>query len=335
VTTESPTSHRSVSRLAVALIAVGLLVVVLLVAVPLVVTSNPAFFSRYTELTRRYTTLQSSIHRDLTCVDCHGTSGGPIGYRVALIGDFYTSLFSKQRLPAYTKFENPDRATCVKCHLGAWSYQLARTSQVPHPAHLRVSTERRDCVTVCHKWTAHEETYMAKHKTFPFSGVCVTFGCHVGYKQADQCDKCHHTIRPDQTAWKKDHPAAVRVVGANGCLEKCHDAKQCQLCHTTGRTPVFTGLQAQSGTKALEAMHAQKDWLQQHGTQALLDKSKCLICHISEGECNDCHSQRPDFHGSPKTWLVAHKALGTNRARCLACHKASFCKACHDQFKEK
>ena len=331
----SPSNSGSRRGLVIGLIVVaGVAVLVLLVAVPLVVTSSPAFFSRYSTLSRRYSTLQTSAHRNLNCSDCHGEARGPVMYRLALVGDFYSSLFSKQKQPAFVKFENPGREQCVKCHLGAWSYQLARTSEVPHPAHLRVSTEKRDCTTVCHKWTAHEEAYMAKHKTMPFSGVCVTFGCHVGYKQPDQCDKCHHTIRPDKAAWKTAHPEVVRTMGANACLEKCHDSKQCQLCHTTGKMPVFAGLNAQSGTKALEAMHAKKDWIQQHGTQALLAPAKCQICHISEGECKDCHSIRPAFHGSTKTWLVAHKPLGKNKARCLACHTEAWCKACHDQFKE-
>jgi len=322
--------------LAVALLVIGLVVVLLLlVAAPLFVTANPAFFTRYRALNRRYASLQTSVHRGLACNECHGDSRGPAVYTAGLMADFYASLFSKQREPAFVKFEKPSREACVKCHRGAWSFILARTTKVPHPAHLRVSTEKRDCVT-CHKWTAHEEAYMQKHKTMPFSGVCVTFGCHVGYKPADQCELCHHTIKPDKAAWTRAHPEAVRSIGANACLEKCHDAWQCTLCHTTGKTPVFTGLKAQSGTAAIEVLHAKPDWLlKQHGPQALADKSKCQICHISEGECQDCHALRPAFHGSTRTWLARHKEPGKNQARCLACHTSSWCKKCHDQFKEK
>jgi hypothetical protein len=176
---------------------------------------------------------------------------------------------------------------------------------------------------------------MQKHKTMPFSGVCITFGCHVGYKQADQCETCHHTVKATKAEWTKGHPAGAAQLGSNACLERCHSADQCRTCHTTGKMPVFTGLKAQSGTQAIEALHAKKDWIQQHGTQALADPAKCRICHISNAECDDCHSIRPAFHGSTKTWLAAHKVPGQNRPRCLACHEASWCKACHDQFKEK
>jgi hypothetical protein len=317
----------------IALIVAALIVVIALaLGVGLVVTSSPGFFARYSGLVPRVEGLKASVHRDLTCSDCHADGRGPVVYRLALVGDFYRSLFSKQNQPAYVEFQKPTRQQCLDCHLGAWSFSLARTTKVPHPAHLRTSTEKRDCVT-CHKWTAHEEAYMEKHKTMPFSGVCVSYGCHVGFKPAGECDTCHHTLRPAKE-WAKEHPRAVQTLGGNGCLEKCHEVQQCQLCHTTGKRPVFKGLTSQSGTKAIEVLHAKSDWLQQHGTQALADKAKCLLCHVSEGECNDCHALRPAFHGSTSTWIGAHKVPGKDKSRCLACHKESWCKACHDQFKE-
>jgi hypothetical protein len=333
-TTEKRSGFMKRLPLIISLAVVGLvLVLVAAVAIPLFVTSSPAFFSRYSVLTRRYDSLQQSVHRGLTCNDCHGEQRGPVAYRLALVGEFYRSLLTRQKEPALVKFAPPTRQTCLKCHSDAWSTSLVRTAKVPHPAHLRAADEKRDCVT-CHKWTAHEEAYMQKHKTMPFSGVCVSFGCHVGFKPADECTTCHHTLRPD-SEWLKVHPTAVASIGPNACLEKCHDAQQCRTCHTTGKKPVFNGLTAQSGTKAIETAHASKAWvLQLHGPLALADQSKCLICHVSETECQDCHSQRPAFHGPTSTWLVKHKALGTNKARCLECHQESFCKQCHDQFKE-
>ena len=149
----------------------------------------------------------------------------------------------------------------------------------------------------------------------PFSGVCATYGCHAGWKSAEECATCHHTLLDDKEAWKKAHPKAVQAIGPNACLETCHDADQCRLCHTTGKIPVFTGLAAQTGLKAIEALHVKANWMEQHGTLALADKSKCLVCHVSEGECQDCHALRPAFHGSTKTWIGdaqgAREAEGT------------------------
>jgi trimethylamine-N-oxide reductase cytochrome c-type subunit TorC len=334
VSTENEPSRRSKLPNTATLIALGVVVVLVsAIAVALFLTSRPSFFARYKALTRRYDTLQTSVHRDLACNDCHTDQGGPVVHEAGLVGDFYTSLFSKQREPVFTKIAKPTSEACLKCHKGNWSWNSERTSKVPHPAHLRVSTETRECVA-CHKWTAHEEAYMEKHKKMPFSGVCATYGCHAGWKSAEECSTCHHTLLDDKEAWKKAHPKAVQAIGPNACLETCHDADQCRLCHTTGQTPVFTGLAAQTGVKAIEQQHTKADWIEKHGTLALVDKSKCLVCHVSEGECDDCHALRPKFHGSTTTWIGAHKEPGKQKERCLACHKEAQCKACHDQFKE-
>jgi len=318
----------------VKLIVLGLVVVIIAAAgVAVFLTSRPGFFARYHTLTRRYDTLQSSVHKNMACNECHTDSRGPVVYEAGLIGDFYVSIFSRPTEPVLTKMGKPTSQACLNCHEYGWSTESTRTMKVPHPAHLRISAEKRDCVT-CHKWTAHEEAYMEKHKSMPFSGVCATYGCHAGWKKTEECSTCHHTLNPDKEAWKKAHPAAVKSIGPNACLGACHEATQCRLCHTTGKTPVFTGLTAQTGLKAIEALHVKPDWIQQHGTQALADKSKCLVCHVSEGECQDCHAQRPAFHGSPATWLGTHKDFAKDKRRCLTCHQEAWCTECHNQFKE-
>lgn len=310
------------------------LVVVLVVGVgaATALTSNSAFFSRYRGLKREYESLQNSDHRGLACRTCHQAGQSEAVYRVALVGDFYRSLFAHDRAPVYVKFGKPSRSACLSCHSTDWSVDSKRTSRIPHPAHLQVASEKRDCVT-CHKWTAHEETYMSKHVAMPFSGVCVSFGCHVGWKQPAQCPTCHHSLAGTPDQWKQTHPQVVRTVGANSCLEKCHDAAQCRLCHTTGQTPKFNGPTVETGMKAIEVLHVRKDWIDLHGKQALLDQSKCLVCHVSLAECQNCHAQRPAFHGSQSTWIGQHKKLGKDKTRCLTCHKESWCQWCHDQFK--
>lgn len=310
-----------------------LFAVIAAIGVAVFLSSKPAFFARYRGLARSYDTLQTSVHKDIACGECHAGQRGPLAYELALTGDFYRSLFVRQNQPTFTKMDRPSRDACLACHREDWSVDASRTMVVPHPAHLKVSTETRDCVT-CHKWTAHEEAYTEKHKSMPFSGVCATYECHVGWKPVQQCSQCHHTLLNDKSGWKKDHPEVVRSIGTNACLEKCHEADQCRMCHTTGKTPVFTGLLAQTGLKAIEVLHVKPDWIEQHGTQALADQSKCLVCHVSEGECQDCHARRPAFHGSTSTWLGTHKEFAKDKRRCLTCHQEPWCKECHDQFKE-
>jgi hypothetical protein len=299
------------------------------------VTQKPAYLSRYGGMQRSYSSMQASSHKDLPCTACHSTPGGPIGYQVALVGDFYANLFRKPGyLPTFVTLGAPTREKCLNCHAYDWSMNAERTSKVPHPAHLRAIDEKRDCVT-CHRWTAHEEVYQQQHTKMPFSVVCASFGCHVGWKQPPQCKNCHHQLQQSLGVWKEQHPAVVRVAGPNGCLEKCHNANQCRECHTTGKTPVFPKTIAPSTVTTIEVAHVKSDWLSQHGAFALQDKQKCLICHVTFQECKDCHEHKPAFHGTDNTaWIgTGHEKFAkANPKRCFACHEPAECNNCHTQF---
>lgn len=316
-------------------VAIGLLAAIIVAsAVAVYFTSRPGFYARYAHLERNYNALQTSVHKGMRCDQCHTDRRGSLVHEAALVGDFYWSLLRSSKEPRFVKMTAPGSSACLTCHRYDWSDSAVKTMKIPHPAHLRVASETRECV-LCHKWTAHEEVYMEKHKAMPFSTVCASFECHVGTKPAADCKNCHHALQESLGVWKETHPQTVREHGPNACLEACHTADQCRLCHTTGKTPVFAATIAQSGVKAIEQQHVRSDWLAKHGTMALQDQSKCLICHVSEGECQDCHSKRPAFHGSQETWLGQHQPLAKkDQRRCLTCHQESWCKECHDQFKE-
>lgn len=327
-------SRTRITRIAVIAGVAVVLLSAVAVIVPLVQTSTPEFFSRYHLLNRRYVNLSNSAHEGIGCRACHETDALANG--VALVGDYYSSLFKAGATPTYFTFSPPRNEACLACHRDDWSTDATRTAHIPHPAHERVSTETRSCVG-CHKWTAHFETYMDKHKQMPFSGVCVAYGCHVGTKATGQCFECHHVLHEDAEQWKTAHVAVVAKTGENACLESCHTVAQCQQCHTTGTTPTFTGLTIEVGMKDIETLHVKPDWTQKyHGAEALKSRDKCLLCHQSQGECQECHLERPAFHGSTETWIGRHKNA-TKRVddpRCLECHKQAFCTDCHDQFKE-
>ena len=313
---------------------VGLLFVASAVVLPLLATSTSGFFSRYHLLNRRYVNLEGSAHEGIGCRTCHETS--PVQNGVALVGDFYRSLVTSEPLPAYFKFAPPKPETCLKCHESDWAYSAAQTKRIPHPAHTRVASEKRDCVT-CHKWTGHFESYMDKHKEMPFSGVCVAYGCHVGTKQTDQCFDCHHVLKKTPEEWTKEHPKVVEATGDAACTESCHKVEQCQQCHTTGEVPDFTGRPVELTMKAIEELHVKPEWTPRyHGAEALKNEQNCLLCHQSEGECDECHLQRPAFHGSPTTWIGRHakQTKELDDPRCLACHEKPMCDECHAQFKE-
>ncbi|KAF0206943.1 MAG: hypothetical protein Q8S43_05520 [Actinomycetota bacterium] len=318
--------------IAIAVVAV-VLIAVTAVAVALIATSRPAFFERYQGLERRHTMLASSGHSAVECVVCHTDPAATVGASAARVGEFYASLVSTSTDLRFVKFSPPTNKACLKCHLYAWSSDASRTAEVPHPAHMRVASETRACVS-CHKWVAHEEAYQAKHKTMPLSGVCVSFGCHVGTAKRDECGYCHHALAQDQTAWKTGHPDAVRLIGPNACMQ-CHKQSQCSECHTTGKATDLPSSVPTLGV-SVEAQHVKATWVSQHGSVALKNAAVCMSCHISDGECLDCHAQRPTFHGLKSTWLMQHQPLGkkADLPRCLTCHEQKWCDECHDQFKE-
>ncbi|MBE0417101.1 MAG: NapC/NirT family cytochrome c [Coriobacteriia bacterium] len=315
-------------------IASAALVLLVLLAVPVVATSaSPSFFGRYHDLSQNYDELQTSMHAGIGCRECHTDTRGTLVYSLALVGDFYTGLVREQRAPVFLEFDSPRREACLACHEDSWSYDIERTSRIPHPAHLRLASETRECVE-CHKWTAHEETYMEAHKEMPFSGICVAYGCHVGFRSEDQCTSCHHALRDETEDWLAEHPRIAQTIGTNACLESCHDADQCRVCHTTGERPVFDGLVTETGLRVIERLHVRADWIEKHGAQALEDQSKCMRCHVSDSECRACHAHRPASHEPVATWISRHKDLADDGRRCLTCHEKSWCEACHEQFKE-
>jgi hypothetical protein len=316
------------------IVAVALVVVVTVgVVVALIGTSTPGFFSRYHLLNRRFVNLEGSAHEGIGCRVCHETS--PVQNGAQLTADYYRSLVTNEPLPAYYSFRPPTREACLKCHEDDWSHDAKQVSRIPHPAHLRTADEERQC-TNCHKWTAHLEAYMDKHKKMPFSGVCVAYGCHVGTKKTNQCFDCHHILHEDAAEWTKSHPAAVKRIGQNACLESCHQDAQCQQCHTTGVTPEFDGMTVQVGMEKIEQLHVKPEWLDQHGAEARKDLSKCNLCHQEQGECSECHRERPKSHGTPGTWIGRHAKTTKDLKdpRCLTCHKQKQCDECHAQFKE-
>ena len=326
-------AHRRGVTWAAVAVVVGLILVV--ASVGLLATSGPAFLGGYHALSQSYDTLESSVHTGIPCEKCHVDPRGAVAYRASLVGDFYAGLVSNPKQPRFVKMSKPTSDACLSCHRDDWSMEATRTLRVPHPAHLRVVNESRDCVG-CHKWTAHEESYMQKHEAMPFSTVCASFGCHVGWKQADECASCHHSLQGNGAKWKDIHPQTVRASGPNACLESCHSADQCRQCHTTGKRPTFSGGGVQTAVSTIEREHVKTDWVAKHGGFALADQSKCLLCHVSEGECRDCHSKRPAFHGPQSTWLGKHKdvAKTVTSPRCLTCHEKKWCEDCHKQFKE-
>ena len=334
VETENDPGRRNKLPHPAVLVALGLVVVLIsAIAVAAFLTSKPAFFARYKALTRRYDTLQTSVHRDLACNDCHtdkARAGGPRGrphrrlLHEPVLGGPRACLHQDGEAPADGVPEVPQG----RLELGLKADSEGSAPRPPACEHREARMRHVPQVDGARR-SVHGEA-----QDDAVLGVCATYGCHAGWKSAEQCSTCHHTLLDDKAAWTKDHPKAVQAIGPNACLETCHDAAQCRLCHTTGKVPVFTGLAAQTGLSAIETQHAKKDWMEQHGTLALADKAKCLVCHVSEGECDDCHALRSEVPRVDDHLDRRAQEPGKQKERCLACHKEAQCTECHDQFKE-
>lgn len=323
---------RLVLRIAGAAIAVSL---VLGVIVPLAATADPSFLSRFGNLAPRYKTWHSSKHRDVSCFECHYGNQTDAAYRLSLIAEFYKGLMSPGgSKPAILKLERPTSQSCLKCHSEEWNIDSSRLVRIPHPAHIRVVDEKRDCVK-CHKWVAHAEKYTEKHKKITFTGICTSYGCHSGTKSPQECRFCHHTQSFPAPEWRRKHPGVALVRGTNSCLDYCHQAKQCRTCHTTGKNPFVGAAKTSRGPRALIAKHSNPRWIVFHGAEARVDRNRCFYCHGAASVCTECHSRRPAFHGPKATWLQAHQKQGkANKTRCLACHSQKDCDSCHTLFKE-
>jgi hypothetical protein len=324
--------RRTGTVLFVALVA-GLLALVIAV----VVTARPAFLGSYAGLEREYETLMASAHSDVGCDGCHVETGREAAaYQIALVGDFYGGLVDKQDRPQYVRIETPTNEACLSCHREDWSDDASRTTQIPHPAHLRVSEVERECVE-CHKWTAHNEEYIDRHKEMPFSGVCASFDCHAGFKTVEECQTCHHAVQEEEPQWVEDHPQAVADIGPGACVEECHTDDQCRQCHTTGERPEFPAVMVDPELRTIEREHVKDDWMQTHGDFGLEDDTLCFECHVDTAECDACHSIRPEFHGSEDTWLNKHADFvedEEDERRCLTCHEKDWCEECHEQFED-
>lgn len=319
-------------RMRTVLAALGILLVLAL-AVPVLFMSRPASFAARLGYTENYEALQTSAHTGIACTRCHGRSGQAVMEAAAATGDFYRSWLPGYQKPLFVELKKPTREACVECHETDWAYDAERTARIPHPAHQAVRKEKRDCVG-CHKWTAHLEKEIENHETVPFSGVCIAYGCHVGWKQPDTCANCHHSLEKKPGVFKKDHPEIVFASGDGGCLESCHEIQQCQQCHTTGVSPDFGPTNTDKELMQIESLHVKASWNQQHGTKALEDQSKCLRCHVSTGKCDSCHEQRPASHGTGDTWVGQHESAKAKPPRCLTCHEQVWCDDCHEQFEE-
>lgn len=143
----------------------------------------------------------------------------------------------------------------------------------------------------------------------PKGDLRIPHRAHVSILEMD-CVTCHEYLVHELSAKGTHAPTMV------GCLS-CHDgdtAKDaCWACHTE---------------KAAPETHRSPEWLIVHG-DAERDEV-CLGCHQwKDNWCADCHSRRPQSHGSD--WRAMHGERVAEHRGCEACHDGTFCVRCHGE----
>ncbi len=100
--------------------------------------------------------------------------------------------------------------------------------------------KRQFCID-CHGGLTmpHPQDWSQKHGAFGAKNRQTCQKCHGTGTTA--CDTCHHGVEVSyqydpSIPWRKQHPAAVKIVGPAGCL-KCHTPTYCALCHVNGGVP--------------------------------------------------------------------------------------------------
>ena len=152
-------------------------------------------------------------------------------------------------------------------------------------------------------------------------------------QDADQCSNCHHSLQESRRAWKTEHRRAPgdrrqrlpRVVPRRRPVPA--------VPHDRAR-PVFTGLPHEVGLKAIETQHVKTDWTSRHGALALVDKSKCLLCHVSVGECDDCHCSGRRSTARPRRGSAGTQSAEEQRSALPGVPQGAVVRGVPHQFKE-
>jgi hypothetical protein len=229
--------------------------------------SSPDFCSSCHSMEAATDSALQSLHSDLPCLACHGTTGagGALAYLPGFMGEV-GQVASGGRLA----FGTLPTVPCANCHL-----QPVASAALLADGHPPGTS---DCAT-CHGDVAHpgptpvpvsshppryDQVHGRDAETDP--STCVS--CH----EPEYCQACHVRVSvPHPPGWIAEHGAAQEELGAERCLT-CHPPTFCKSCHGT------------------EVPH-RPTWLSEH-YRALEETqpATCEACH-APSDCLTCHTQ--------------------------------------------
>lgn len=203
-------------------------------------------------------------------------------------------------------------ASCDACHVppeplaraayrvrvvGEFYLSLAVRSRIPQV----FASPTNDACLACHS---------DLRTVSPKGDLQIPHRAHVSILEME-CVECHNYLVHELSPEGQHTPPMVE------CL-RCHDGDTaqdaCTACHTE---------------KAAPENHAAEDWVIVHAERAT--DPECTDCHKwAEDWCADCHSKRPQSHGSD--WRAVHGDRILIHRSCEACHEGAFCVPCHGEI---
>ena len=182
----------------------------------------------------------------------------------------------------------------------------------------------------CHKLEVpHPKQFREFHSKTGKSKPAVCTNCH---KLREVCSNCHHIDSSATKPWMNVHGPSVSKNGAAGCIEKCHQKKDCVTCHTS-RKVIPSSHKAAGFTRRVNVKTPA-------GHTGAYEKSadSCTYCHgdggPNAGFCKSCHKlEMPHKVDEGNAQKFVHKE-GFEKKQftkpvCTNCHVQFFCDSCH------
>lgn len=333
-------------------------------------TSTRAFCAGCHIMEPENVTHDLTVHAEFKCIDCHIEPGKMEYYKAKTIGAapkaWYVTL-GDLRNPIYMAKAPVSNAVCEKCHSENRDVTPRGDLIVNHQGHI---SEDILCVS-CHSGVAHGkivERGLNYHEDLDYwdmengehlisdasirtnMGTCID--CHIRYNDGERPweDKYFSLSYPpnyeSQSFGLYETFEIMRNQEEN--LQEGQISHACSTCHTEWDIP---------------ENHNRKDFVNNHGDDAVEDFASCINCHdqakwqkdleqeymekildpsrpnlehytpdinvvqsLSKENkfCFSCHEERPENHLTSDIWLTEHAVAVDNQ------HDVNRCLVCHD-----
>jgi hypothetical protein len=193
--------------------------------------------------------------RGIQCTMCHNRTAHPEDFDLTLPGNKKHQDFMKMEacfrchgLGAGAKAPGK----CTACHTAEFELKPAshREKSFYPEGHAQLAQQDRKYCSMCHDAKTfcskchglempHPKSFLKTHGALGKQNPVVCAKCHAqGTSGTLFCNACHHQGSDASKPWIPQHPAAVKVQGAQACFG-CHNPTFCAQCHvaTAGKQP--------------------------------------------------------------------------------------------------